>query len=232
MIFLFFLTLINLINCYEFTNSKFNSIIYNKHITNKIDEIIYDDNKIKFLNNPNQNLCLDCFKNYCLNEKINYSIMNYSNLISDINNININNKEIILVEDFMINYGRILTLKEIEALNNYNKYSNIIFHVNDYNNLVLKNDEFIKKYKMYNFPYISKYCINNFIYNLIEYYRYDNYLQLINWNKYNIEKLDFYKIEDLLYKLHMFIIFNRENKDYLFKMIENELNFLNKKYYD
>ena len=85
---------------------------------------------------------------------------------------------------------------------------------------------------MYNFPYISKYCINNFIYNLIEYYRYDNYLQLINWNKYNIEKLDFYKIEDLLYKLHMFIIFNRENKDYLFKMIENELNFLNKKYYD
>ena len=115
----------------------------------------------------------------------------------------------------MINYGRILTLSEINNFNKYNEFSKIIFHLNDYENLVLKNDDFIKKYKMYNFPYINKYHISNFIHNLVEYYKYDNYLQLINWNKYNIEKLDFYKLEDLLYKLHIHIIFNKGNKNYL-----------------
>ena len=27
-----------------------------------INEIIYNNNKINFLNNPNQNWCIDCFK--------------------------------------------------------------------------------------------------------------------------------------------------------------------------
>lgn len=229
MVLLYFLILINLINGFEFTNSKLNPIIYNKDIKIKINEIINDKNKINLLNNPNQNWCIDCFKNYFSNENIDYTVMNYSNFI---NNINKQKSEFIIVSDFMINYGRIITLTEIEKINKYNEYSNIIFHINDYENIVLKDNNFIKKYKMYNFPYMTKYHINNFICNLIDYYKYDNYLQLINWNKYDIEKLDFYKIEDLLYKLHMHIIFYKKNKDVLDLIINNELNYLTKKYYD
>ena len=229
MFLLFFFILINLVNSFEFTNSKFNSIIYSKNVINTINEIKDSNNKINFLNNPNQNWCLDCIKNYFSNENIDYTVLNYSKLI---NNINQQKSKYIIVPDFMINYGRVLTLSEIEDLKNYNKYSSIIFHLNDYENLVLKNDNFMKKQKIYNFPYIKKYDINNFIYNLVEYYKYDTYLQLINWKKYDIEKLDFYKIEDLLYKLNMYIIFNKQNKDYLNVIIRDELSYLTKKYYD
>lgn len=228
MFLLYFISLINLVSSFEFSNSKLNTIIYNKDVKCTINEIIDNNNKINLLNNPNQNWCLDCLKSYFSNENIDYDVINYSNFINN----NKQKSEFIIVPDFMINYGRIITLTEIEKINKYNYYSNIIFHINDYENLVLKDDSFIKKYKMYNFPYISKYHINNYIYNLIDYYKYDNYLQLINWNKYNIEKLDFSKIEDLLYKLHMHIIFDRKNKDILDFIINNELNFLNKKYYD
>ena len=229
MFLLFFFILINLVNSFEFTNSKFNSIIYSKNVINTINEIKDSNNKINFLNNPNQNWCLDCIKNYFSNENIDYTVLNYSKLI---NNINQQKSKYIIVPDFMINYGRVLTLSDIEDLQNYNKYSSIIFHLNDYENLVLKNDNFMKKQKIYNFPYIKKYDINNFIYNLVEYYKYDTYLQLINWKKYDIEKLDFYKIEDLLYKLNMYIIFNKQNKDYLNVIIRDELSYLTKKYYD
>ena len=229
MFLLYFLILINLIDGFEFSNSKLNPIIYNKDVKSTINEIIYNNNKINFLNNPNQNWCIDCFKNYFSNENIDFTVMNYSNLI---NNINKEKSEFVIIPDFMINYGRILTLSEIDNFNKYNEFSKIIFHLNDYENLVLKNDDFIKKYKMYNFPYINKYHISNFIHNLVEYYKYDNYLQLINWNKYDIEKLDFYKLEDLLYKLHIHIIFNKGNKNYLDHIIKDDLSFLQKKYYD
>lgn len=229
MFLLYFISLINLVSSFEFSNSKLNPIIYNKDVKSTINEIIDDNNKINFLNNPNQNWCIDCFKNYFSNENIDFTVMNYSKFI---NNIDKEVSKYIIVPDFMINYGRVLTLSEIEYLNKYNKYSNIIFHLNDYENLVIKNNEFIKKYKMYNFPYITKYNINNFIYNLVDYYKYDDYLQLINWNKYDIEKLDFYKLEDLLYKLHIHIIFNKKNKHNLDYIIKNDLSFLQKKYYD
>mgnify|MGYP007000258657 len=74
--------------------------------------------------------------------------------------------------------------------------------------------------------------LNNYIFDLIDYYNYDKRLQLINWKKYKIEKLNFGKLEDLIYKLHLFLVFNRKNFQYLENIIEEELSYLDKKYYD
>ena len=48
MFLLYFLILINLIDGFEFSNSKLNPIIYNKDVKSTINEIIYNNNKINF----------------------------------------------------------------------------------------------------------------------------------------------------------------------------------------
>ena len=56
-----------------------------------------------------------------------------------------NNKDIIFVHDFMINYGRTLTINEKNKIYEYKKMPKIIFNINNYDNLVLKDDNFIRK---------------------------------------------------------------------------------------
>lgn len=215
--------------CFEFSKSKSNTILHCNDINDNLNEIIKSDSKIKLFNNPNQDWALDCLKFKCINENIHIDTISYDNFYND--NYNRNDK-LILVSDFMVNYGRTLTINEKEKILNYNKNPNIIFHINDYNNLVLKDDEFIKNYKMYNFPYIKKTLLNNYVFNLIDYYNYDNKLQLINWKKYKIESLNFRKLEDLIYKLHLLLVSNKGDLNYLEVIMDDELSYLDKKYYD
>lgn len=226
---LFFLLLIQLSNSFDFSNSKLNILIQEKEIKNSLKNLVENKEKIKLLNNPNQDWFLDCINIYCNNEDINLNIINYDNFIR--NNYE-SNFDIILIKDFLIDYGRIIKNEEKEIIENYNHYSNIIMHINDYDNIILKDKNFIDHYNLYNFPYISKRNINNYIYNSIDYNKYHNNLQLINWKKYDIEKLNFEKIEDLLYKLHLLIISKKYNLGYIEYVIQDELSYLNKKFYD
>ena len=228
-IIIYFIYLFTNINSFEFSKSKYNSVILHKEINNHLNEIINNDNKIKLFNSPNQDWALDCLKFRCIKENIYYNIISYENFYN--NNYCPDNK-LTIIDDFMINYGRTLTINEKENILNYNKNSNLIFYINDYNNLVLKDNQFMKNFKMFNFPYIQKTLLNNYIFDLIDYYNYDNRLQLINWKKYKIEKLNFGKLEDLIYKLHLFLVFNRDNFKYLENILEEELSYLDKKYYD
>lgn len=214
---------------FEFSRSKSNTILHCNDINDNLNEIIKNNDKIKLFNNPNQDWALDCLKIKCMNENVYMDTISYNNFYNG--NYNKNN-QLILVSDFMVNYGRTLTINEKEKILSYNKNPNIIFHINDYNNLVLKDDEFIKNYKMYNFPYIQKPLLNNYVFNLIDYYNYDNNLQLINWKKYRIESLNFRKLEDLIYKLHLLLVSNKGDLNYLEIIINDELSYLDKKYYD
>ena len=72
---------------------------------------------------------------------------------------------------------------------------------------------------------------------MIEYYNYNSDLLLIDWKKYNINKLSIKNIENLLFKMHNLITINNKNKKYsninLCKNILNkEFEKINKKYYD
>jgi len=216
-------------NSLEFSKSNRNTILHYKDINDNLNKIIKNNEKIKLFNNPNQDLAIDCLKIKCSNENIYFDIISYNDFYNQEYN---KNNQLILINDFMINYGRTLTINEKEKILNYDESPNLIFHINDYNNLVLKDDEFIKNYEMYNFPYIEKSLINNYIFNLIDYYNYHSDLQIINWKKYKIEKLSFRKLEDLIFKLHLLLVSNKGDLNYLEVIIKDELSYLDKKYYD
>ena len=218
-----------IIYSFEFSYSKFNHLLYEKNIRNVLNDIYEDNNKIKIINNLSKDWCKNCFKGYFNNENINLDIISYNDFFNDKYN---KKKDIILVDDFMINYGRTLTLIEKNKINKYNKNTNIILNINDYDELVLKDDEFINKYKMYEFPNISKRQINNYIFELIEYYNYHDKLLLINWKRFDIEKLNFEIIEDLIFDIHMLMMTNNDPIFLYEDIIQNKLSFLYKKYYD
>jgi len=226
-IYLIFIELIN-ISSLEFSYSRFNTLIHEKEIKNTLNNLIYEDDIIKIINNPDQKWLKDCFEIYCHNEKISFESISYHNFFNDL----YTPTDFIFVEDFMVGYGRILIDIEKDKIRKYNKNSKLILHVNDYSNLVLKEDEFIKKYKTYSFPKITKRHINNYIFNMIEYYQYHKDLFLINWKKFDIDKLDYHKLEDILFSMHLIMISNNQNIEYYESIVEDKLRFLDKKYYD
>lgn len=229
---LIFILLIELLNSFEFSYSKFNNLLYDKNIKNVLNNLIDDNHKIKLINNPNQKWCENCIKSHFYNENIQFDIISYNDFFND--NYD-NKKEIIFVYDFMINYGRTLTINEKNKINKINEYKNnpkIIFNINNYNNLVLKDDNFIEKYKMFDFPYLCKIQIHNYIFNLIAFYNYNDNLSLINWKKFDIDKLSFEKVEDLIFDIHLLMISNKQPLIYYEEIIHNKLSYLYKKYYD
>ena len=227
--FFIFILLIELVNSFEFSYSKFNNLLNDKKVKNVLNDLIEDDNKIKLINNPDQKWCENCIKSHLYNENINFDFITYNDFFND--NYN-NNKDIIFVHDFMINYGRTLTINEKNKIYEYKKMPKIILNINNYDNLVLKDDNFIRKYKMFYFPNICKIQIHNYIYNLIDYYKYNDNLSLINWKKFDIDKLSFEKIEDLIFDIHLLMITDNKPLIYYEEIIHNKLSYLYKKYYN
>ena len=74
--------------------------------------------------------------------------------------------------------------------------------------------------------------IHNYIYNLIDYYKYNDNLSLINWKKFDIDKLSFEKIEDLIFDIHLLMITDNKPLIYYEEIIHNKLSYLYKKYYN
>ena len=228
-IIVYFIYLFSNINSFEFSNSKNNLLINKIEIKNTLIDLINDIDNIKIINNPGQKFCKDCFEIYCYQNNLEYEIISYNNFYNNIFN---HQKKFIFVEDFMINYGRTLMNKEKEVILNYNQKQKVIFNIDDYENIVLKDDSFIKKLKIYNFPKICKRDIFNYIFNLIEYYNYNQNLQLINWTKFNIDKLSLKEIEDLIFNIHLIVLSNKNSIEYYEEIIKEKLSYLDKKYYD
>lgn len=239
---------------FEFSYSKSNVLLHEKEINNCLNNLFSNEsiqknklNKIKIVNNKNKNnLFLDILKIYIKNENINYINTDYYNFFKNDCYINENMnekkdkiKQNIFVNDFMIDYGRTLSKYEKDKILETNKISNknIILHIQDYENLILKDDEFIKYFEFIEFPKIDNRIINNYITNMIEYYNYNSDLLLIDWKNYDINKLSIKNIENLLFKMHNLIIINNKNKKYSnINLCKNVLNKkfekINTKYYD
>ena len=245
--FIFFITVFRITNSFEFSYSKFNSLLHEKEIKNCFHKLFNNNinndinNNIKIVNNINENMnwFLDLFDIYCKNENINYNKVSYYNFFND----KYIEKEYNIIEDFMINYGRTLNQFEKDKIGVKNiKYKkiNLIMHVQDYNNLILKDNEFINTFETIEFPEIDKRLINNYIMNMVDYYNYHNDILLINWKKYDICKLDIRKIENLIFKIHNLMILsdknNKNNKKfdnmYYENFLNKELKYLDTKYYD
>ena len=104
------------------------------------------------------------------------------------------------INDYLVKNGRILNDEEKLILSIKN--SNYIFlDVHDIDSVPIKDNHFNKKFSMLNFPIILKNDIINYIYELIDYHNYHEYLYLVNWNIFDLDKLNFTDIQVLLAKI-------------------------------
>ena len=207
--------IIKLVYCYEFSFSKFNNFGKNFIINDKLNNIFKNNNKIIIEssygdNNWRNNYINLYFKRY--NKKL--LNLNYNNFIN--NEYDLNN-DIIYINDFLINDGRILLNNEKEKILNYD--NNIILGCEELNKIPYKDPNFLKNFEKIQLDKIEKREIMNYIYTLVNYYKYDDILMLINWNKFDIELLDFEICEENLYLLNLYL---KNNKD----LNENEINNL------
>ena len=257
---IYFINLINIINlvkCFEFSYSKFNNLLYEKEIKNCF-ENLFDNksiinekinknkneniNNIKIVNNKNENInwFLDLLDIYCKNENINYNKISFYNFFKD----EYITKDYNIIDDFMIDYGRTLShfeKKKINIINSKNinlkKNSNFLLHIQDYDNLIIKDNEFVEKFEKIDFPEINLRLINNYIMNMVQYYNYHNDILLINWKKHDLKKMNMRNIENLIFKMHnLMILSEKNNKNFNIEYYENflnkELEYLKLKYYD
>jgi hypothetical protein len=133
----------------------------------------------------------------------------------------VNNKNSLLyINDFLVGHGRILNHYEENILLNLNKNSNlIVLNTDNINTIPFKDSNIIRHFPIIQFPEINKREIIQFIYDTITINDYDEDLYNLNWINYNIEKLDFEKINILAFELNSLY---KKNKD--FKLLNNNVN--------
>ena len=82
-----------------------------------------------------------------------------------------------------------------------------------------KNIILFKNMKKIEFPKITKKEIEDYIYYIISYYKYNSSMFLLNWYSYDIDKLDIENINLLL-----FVLNNMFNENYSLRKIHNNAN--------
>jgi hypothetical protein len=154
------------------------SIFNNQHIKKDFTKLIFEDNLISF-------------KELTFNE----FMIKKPHLFS--------RNTAFYINDYLIKDGRILN--EEEKLSIQKKNSNyVLLQVNDMDIIPIKDNHFNKKIRILNFPVISKKDVVNYIYELIEYFHYNEYLYLVDWNSFDIDKLNFSDIHILLDKIEKY----------------------------
>ena len=137
------------------------------------------------------------------------------------------------INDYLINDGRILN--DEEKLHILKKNSNyILLQVNDMDIIPIKDNHFNKKIRMLDFPVLSRKDVINYIYELIEHFHYNEHLYLVDWDSFDIDKLNFSDIHVLLDKIEKYffkyntIDLNNINQQNLNKYIMTIINIFKK----
>ena len=125
----------------------------------------------------------------------------------------------IYIKDYLVGNGRILNEYEKEFLNSFPMTTNmIILETDNINTIPFKDFYLNKKFKIIDFPKISKKDYIRYIYDIILYYDYNDDLLLLNWDNYSIQLLDFERINMLLYELNLMTNENLNIRDLHFYM--------------
>ena len=197
--------LIKLVYSYEFSFSNLNKF-GNKFLVNKeLDKIILSNEKITFECFEYDSEWRDDFINlYCKKKNIKLLNLEYDNFMS--NKIK-SDHDVLYIKDFLVKDGRILKDNEIDKLLNYNKL--LILGCDQLSTVPLKDRNFLSNFKNLKLDKIEKKEIMHYIYSLIDYYNYNDKLMMINWNKYNINFLNFGKVEKYFYLINVYIMLNK-----------------------
>lgn len=187
-------------SCYSFKiyTDQFHEFIQS---STKPPPIILESNNIyvkkKFIN---------ILSNHLNMEKINIS---FDNFILNKEHL-INHNKLIYVNDFLLKNGRILNYYEFVFLKYLKKTDNlIIFDSDNINEIKFKDYDIMDLYPIYSIESIKKEFIK-YIEYIIEKYNYHHDLTKFNWYKYDIDKLNFEKINILLYEMNNLIKYPNE----------------------
>jgi hypothetical protein len=207
-----------------FTNAvKINSYIRffkNKSIYSIFNDLIKIENKEPIILNGDKTPFKKDFCRYISNiNNIPFKEYSFHTFMTEFPHIN-NDKSLLYIDDFLIGNGRILNHYEENILLNLNRNSNlIVFQSDNIQTIPFKDQLIIRRFPIIQFPEIKKKDIVQYIYDTITLYNYDPNLYTINWSIYNIDNLDFEKINILLFELdHM----NKNNID--FNFLKNNIN--------
>lgn len=196
---------------YSYTHTKLSSsvvpsIIKKKDIYRDLSLIIQDKKYDTYIINDSifNNQCLkkDVTKLVFEDNLINFKEISFNEYITIKPNLFFKDT-IFYINDYLINDGRILN--EEERLTILNKNSNYVFlQVNDIDLISIKDVNFNKKFRMLDFPVISKKDLINYIYELINHFQYNENLYLVDWESFEIDKLNFTDIHMLLNKIEKY----------------------------
>ena len=156
---------------------------------------------------------------YCMTNDIQFREYTFKRFIQKVPHLKYENT-LIYVKDFLIGNGRVFNTYEENLLLYLKKTTNlIIFESENIKDIPIKNTKIINNFKILNFPILYKLDIIHYIYDVIFLHKYNDDLFLLNWNIYNVEKLNFEKINILLFELNDMLENNIE-----FNKIHNRVN--------
>ena len=208
--YLCYIFLIIVYNNYYFIQSltpKHKFLLHNKNIYIELKKNIKMEKNLPIiLNGEKTPLKKDFCKIFCNVNNISFQEYTFDEFINQINKLDKENN-VIYINDFMINHGRIFNSYEIDILLSLSKMKSlIIFQVDNLEKISFKNNKIINYCKILNFTNLNKLEIQNFIYNSINYYSYSKELFLLNWTFYDIDKIDTESILILLNEVNNMIL--------------------------
>jgi hypothetical protein len=178
------------------------------------------DNSPLILNGEKNKLKRDFCKYMSILNNYEFKEYNFNDFILNAPYLNFD-KKFLYVNDFLIGNGRIFNHYEEEKILHLPQTNNIIILQSDnIESIPFKDQNIVKRYKLLQFPKINKKDIIHYIYDVIEYYNYNNNMYILNWIEYNLENIDLEYLNMLLFEIdNMF----QNNID--FNIIHNNMNF-------
>ena len=197
---------------------KYPKFMKNKSIYTFFNDLIKKDMKDPIIFNGKKSpLKMDFCK--LVSDNIQFKEYRFDSFMTELPYVN-NKNSLLYINDFLVKHGRILNHYEENILLNLNKNSNlIVLNTDDINTIPFKDSNIIRHFQIIQFPEINKREIIQFIYDTITINNYDTDLYNLNWINYNIEKLDFEKINILVFELDNLY---KKNKD--FKLLNDNVN--------
>lgn len=198
--------LIKLVYSFEFSFSKYNNFGTKFLINNELDKIHNSNEKIILESHEGDSLWRNDYINlYCKKNKIKFFNIDFDSFISS---NKIFNYDIIYINDFLVKDGRILKENEIDKILNYKKI--LILGCDELSRVSYKDYNLLSKFEKVKLDKISKKEIMHYIYSLIDYYKYNDQLMMINWNNYEINLLNFDKVEKCFFLFNVYISLNKK----------------------
>jgi len=208
--------------------NEYPKFIQNKNIYSDLNDIVKHNMKNPvILNGVKTPFKMDLCKIISEQNNVKFKEYTFDTFITELPHVN-NKNSLLYINDFLIKHGRILNHYEENILFNLHQNSNlIVFNTENLNTVPFKDINIIRYFKIYEFPEIDKREIIQYCYDNITVNNYDSELYNLDWITFNIEKLDFEKINILMYLMNN-MFKKKKNINVLNENVNNMIDYLYK----